>query len=193
MTATFILLEMLDPDVNSLLWDIREALHGSRSPRPIHLTLRGPYEGPVPEGALKQCRRALKQDVIRVSGVGQFTNPDEEVVYLRVDSPHLREVWWKPDFPIERYGFEPHVSVYRGPDSLLARRAAEFLKHERIDLLCAEHRVVSHPQLDLFQNQPARSSIPSRLVESLQIDPTLITRLRELVTEHDRAREEQIR
>src|SRR5262245_1275972 len=118
--ATFLLLELLDPEVDFLLSGIKEILSGSRQTRPTHLTIRGPYEGPVPRSTVERCRRMLKYDVIRIAGVGRFRNKQEEVVFLKVDSPHLREVWWKPDFSIREYGFEPHVSLYRGRDALFA-------------------------------------------------------------------------
>ncbi|MGE3188711.1 MAG: 2'-5' RNA ligase family protein [Vicinamibacterales bacterium] len=152
MAVHFLLLELTDPVVNAFLWRVRHILTGHYGKGPIHVTLRGPYEGDSPRKVLEDARAKLKYDVLRIAGVGRFSNPGEEVVFFRVDSPHLREVWWKKSFPIERYGFEPHVSVYRGHDADFADEAAAILREEHVELMCAEHRLVWYKtkQPDLF-------------------------------------------
>jgi len=181
----------MDPEINSLLWDITEILSGRRPKLPVHLTIRGPYDGPVPKAILERCRTILKYDVMRIAGVGRFSNPQEEVVFLRVDSPHLRDVWWKPDYRVSQHGFEPHVSLYRGHDRKFADVAAEFLRREKIDLLCAEYQLVSRRprQLDLFYGVAPRSTRLTRLTNTGRVVPRILGRLRELVAEYQRRHE----
>jgi hypothetical protein len=152
MAVHFLLLELTDPLVNAFLWRVRHILTGHYGKGPIHVTLRGPYEGESPRKILEDARETLRYDVLRIHGVGRFSNPGEEVIFFKVDSPHLRDVWWKKSFPIERFGFEPHVSVYRGNDAHFADAAAALLADEQIDLKCAEHRLLWYrtKQPDLF-------------------------------------------
>src|SRR5688500_16190366 len=115
MPQFFVLLEITDPTVNALLWQMPDLLTCIRGRSPIHVTFRGPYETEDSRAQALELAN-LRSDVLRIAGVGRFSNAGEEVVYFRVDSPHLRAATWKRDFPIFRYGFEPHISVYRGRD-----------------------------------------------------------------------------
>lgn len=183
----FVFLEILDPEINSTLFDIKQILTGKRPKRPIHLTIRGPYDQRVPQDVLEQCQKIMQYDVIRISDVGKFHNPGEEVVYFRVDSPNLREIWWKPDYPIEKYGFEPHVSLYRGPDKHLADIVADFLEKEEIEMLCAEFRIVSylHQQMELFPPPTPISENYSRHINSKRIKPDFLSRLKHLISSYN--------
>lgn len=140
----FVFLEITDPEVGPLLRRMQRILSGVEPRRPVHLTLRGPYRREVPPGVMEGLRATLRGDVLRVAGVGRFRNRDEEVVFLHVDSPNLRKVWWKPSYPIKDYGYAPHVSLYRGGDARFARRAADFLKREPLNLSCAEYVLTVH-------------------------------------------------
>jgi hypothetical protein len=183
MKRTFLFLELLDPEVNFLILQIKEILTGRRFLPPIHLTLRGPYEGQMPGGALERYRDIMRYDVIRIAGVGKFRNPEEEVLYLSVDSTHMRDVWWKPDFPIGTYGFEPHLSLYRGEDRGLVDLAAAFLSQQHIDLLCAEHRLVAARtrQYELLTEYSNQTQTLTRLIEAGRIREGLLDDLRALV------------
>lgn len=153
----FVFLEITDPEVASLLRRLQWILSGVDPRRPVHLTLRGPYRRDVPPGVLKNLRAALQGDVLRVAGVGRFRNRNEEVVFLRVDSPNLRKVWWKPSYPIKDHGYAPHISLYRGGDARFARRVADFLEREALDLTCAEYELTVHRRGTLPFANPARA------------------------------------
>jgi hypothetical protein len=179
----------MDPTVNAFLWSVRDILAGSRRKRqsPVHLTIRGPYDSDESKhDVIEYVRGKLCGDILQIAGVGTFSNPREHVVYFRVNSPNLRSVWWKPSYPIERYGFQPHVSVYRGPDGLLAKRAGAFLDQQQIVLNCAEYRVVwyeSH-QPNLFAaSEPAVGDM-DLMADSPRVNADVLDRLTELVDEH---------
>jgi hypothetical protein len=184
MAATFLLLELLDPTVNAFLWTIREVLAGEKKVRtPIHITVRGPYEGDVPRSALASARDALQHDVLRIAGVGRFSNQEDQVVFFRVDSPNLRSVWWKPSFPIEQFGFAPHISVYRGNDAEFADRVQMFLEDEHVELFCAEHRLVWYESGQPNLLSPLIPSVGDLddLTRSERVDFALLDRLRDTV------------
>jgi hypothetical protein len=82
----------------------------------------------------------LKEDDIVIADVGMFDNSGECVVYLKVHSAKLRSIWWKPDYP----GYNPHISMYIGPDRTLAQNVKTFLERERISLLCSQFRLTAY-------------------------------------------------
>lgn len=175
MTMTFLLLEITDPEVNALLWRMRELISGRRTRTAVHLTLRGPYTSDVEPEVLERSRKAMAGDVLKIYGVGRFSNPDGEVVFMRVDSPHLQEVWWKPSFP----GFQPHISIYRGSDKRLAEAIEAFLSEEKLEIMCAEYRLVWHRtgQRSLFDSNEPTVSALNLLVENGRLDPDVLDRL----------------
>jgi hypothetical protein len=182
----FILLEFLDPTVNTFLWKVREILGGKRSGAAIHLTIRGPYEGAKPSEALQAAHEILKNDVFLISGVGRFSNDQEEVVFFRVDSPNLRSVWWKPTFPIEQFGFKPHISIYRGHDAEFASTVHRFLASENIQLLCAEHRLVWYEAAQPSLLSPRMPSVGDMidLDTSGRVDISVLDRLEGVVSDY---------
>ena len=184
MTNTrFIFLEIAHPEISSLLWNIQWILADAEPRHPVHLTLRGPYEGEIARDVLDKFRDTLCNDTLRICDVGRFTNPDQEVVFLRVDSQNLRKVWWKPSYPIRDYGCTPHISLYRGRDAMFADRVADFLRREPLELFCADHRLRVHPRNSLpfgFGRPPAFEEMRWP-VGAGRVDPSLLPRLRRFV------------
>lgn len=131
MPSSFLLLEITDPEVNALLWRMRDLVAGRRSRSAVHLTVRGPYAGTPDNEVLERARKQMAGDVLRIYGAGRFSNPDGEVVFVHVDSPHLPEVWWKPSFP----EFNPHISIYRGSDRNLADVVERFLHEAKLEVM----------------------------------------------------------
>jgi hypothetical protein len=186
MPANFLLLEIADPAVNAFLWRMRETLSGKGKRSPVHVTLRGPYDGTTPRDAMDKARRTLQGDVLRIHGVGRFSNPDGEVVFLHVDSPHLREVWWKPSYP----GFQPHISIYRGSDKGLADAVELFLAEENLQINCAEYRLIWHvsKQPGLFSTGEPTVGAMQLLIETSRFDPALLDRLSDRVDQYRQRR-----
>ncbi|MGQ0591219.1 MAG: hypothetical protein ACT4QB_00845 [Gammaproteobacteria bacterium] len=131
----------------------------------------------------------MAYDVLEIGQVGRFSNPGEETVYFRIDSPNLRKICWKPKFSIEKFGFNPHISLYRGSDFQFADRVAAFLEQEKITLLCAEYRLVPHvtKQSDFF---PLKVPITKQflgLLNSGRIHVTFLMRLERMVRDYRRS------
>lgn len=116
-----------------------------------------------------------------------FSNPNEFVVYLQVNSPRLRKVWWKPEYSIREYGFNPHLSLYRGPDANLARILEQFLKHEELEILTSEFRIVRQVSKQVPIDDLPRTKWPE--VEMLiggHVRPNLLARLQTVVERYHR-------
>jgi hypothetical protein len=114
-----------------------------------------------------------------IEGIGIFELPDRVVVYVKVQHEKLRQIWWKPDFPIEKYGFNPHITLYEGTDRERARRLCEFLHGERVSLLSWDYSVTSHvaDHKDMFRNPAAQDMSFLGLVNRGVVRADLLTRL----------------
>jgi hypothetical protein len=88
-----------------------------------HVTVRGPYDDYQDP---RDWSAQVKGHVINVGGVDTFPDDgDEKILFLRVDSPAVRAVWHKPDYPDE---YNPHLTIYRGKKESLAARLLNLLK-----------------------------------------------------------------
>lgn len=75
---------------------------------PAHITVRGPCGEEIDTAPFNQY---LKDISIVVDGVDRFLNPDQCVTFLTCHAPDLKNIWWKPDYPL----FIPHLTLYQGP------------------------------------------------------------------------------
>ena len=160
-------------------------LSGVKPRHPIHLTLRGPYRREVPPEVMEKLWETLQGEELDIGGVGRFRNRHEEVVFLGVDSPSLRKVWWKRDYPIKTYGYRPHISLYRGRDAQFADHVFKFLKKEekKLDLKCDKHKLIVYKKqpLPLEKETGALDEETGALDEETG---ALLKRLRRLVDEY---------
>ena len=138
--ARFLFLEVLDPEINALLSSLRRTFDDRESSSGIHITIRGPYYEEIRGKDIKKYEQIIRRDPILIHGIDMFRNPDEIVVFIRVHSVALSEVWWKPDFPKERYGFNPHISLFKSENVELALAVLNFLKKEELKLISHNFR-----------------------------------------------------
>lgn len=130
----FVFLEFTDPKVREFLNNIRSALMGQPVLKPAHVTIRGPYDTYPEPDTLSALRENLQGYGVFIGGAGTFKTSTGYVVYLRVSSPVFPEIWWKPDFSIEKYGINPHITVFETESKNAATAVERFLRRERIDI-----------------------------------------------------------
>ena len=160
----FVILEILDPDINALLIGLRHAFDCSERALDVHITLRGPYYSRIPKADLFRFEKIVCQDPITIQGIDVFQNETENIVYIGAHSDSLKQVWWKRDFPFKDFGFHPHISLHKTPDLTFAKTISDFLRKENIKLTCNDFRLTiytskqqnlfpadSHPQGKCFQ------------------------------------------
>lgn len=179
----FVFLEITHREISALLWHMQWTIAGTEPRHPVHLTVRGPYRREVGRRVLEKCRHTLYGDALRIGDIGRFSNPGQEVVFLHVDSPNLRRVWWKPNYPITKYGYTPHISLYRGVDAAFADRLAGFLRRERLGLVCNEFRLTVHLSdgLRFGADPPPPLEEADRLNKGGGVHQSLLVRLRGFV------------
>jgi ribonucleotide reductase alpha subunit len=152
MSKQFIFLEILDPDIYAFIKGLKSEFGMFNDNSNIHITVRGPYKGKIDYKKVNNFYDKIKNDPIIIQNAGIFNNEDESVVYFKVDSLSLRKIWRKPDYPISKYGYNPHVSVYRGSDKELAKKIYDFLKSQNIVLMTYDFHLTTFvsKQNDLF-------------------------------------------
>lgn len=133
-TQQVLTLEVKDKKIQDLFVDLRSRFDRvGKVPSSPHVTIRGPYKTRVSAFRSKRIWQMLSRDPeLRLSGVGRFELADCHVVYLSVQGEALRKVWWKPDFPINQFGFNPHITVFKG-DRESADRVYEALINFCVD------------------------------------------------------------
>lgn len=156
----FVFIVFNDPEVVGVVDFLAGALNGKIWRQPPHLTIQGPYKDKPSALDLRQIENRLAGDELLIANPGIFETPRGAAVFLRVSSPNLRSVWNKPDFPIATHGFNPHLTLYEGPDRKRARCAYEFLRsgRHRIELICRDFAVVPYTskQMELFPMEGAK-------------------------------------
>ena len=148
----FIFLEILDPEIHALLNGLKKEFGGKPAVTNIHITVRGPYNSSIPPESIEKFEQTLREVPLLIHSAGMFEHTKEYLVYLKIESQNLMKIWWKPDFPVEEYGFNPHIPLYKGNDKRLANCIYDFLKEENIELLCRDFKLTSYvsKQRDFF-------------------------------------------
>lgn len=142
--SILLFLVLKDKRINALLNKLRKIFNGKDSNSEIHITIWGPFKNKVSAKTLRKMREDMRFDVIKIEGVGMFKNDDQNFVYLKLDSPSLSRIWNKPDFPVYKHGFNPHITLYKGNDENRANKIVEFLETESIRLLCEDFEFMSY-------------------------------------------------
>lgn len=191
--TTFIYLELLDPEVHAVLNGLKQVFGKSDVSSSIHITVRGPYDHPVKEEALDRFQMMLGHDPILIHGIDLFEN-SEFVVYIKINHNNLKKIWWKPDYPIEEHGFNPHITIYKGRDKLLARKIYTFMKKEELALLCPSYRLSTNisKQSKLFPEHDSSSSQTFKKLSRLErVRPDILERARTLIRNHNKSKDNQ--
>jgi len=155
VSPRFIFLEFQDPEIHALLKGLMREFGSSPSSGRIHITVRGPYYRRIAAVEVERFEKIIQKDPILIQGAGLFSNPEEFVVYIKVWSQSLKRIWWKPSYPIKQFGFNPHITLYKGPDEGLAKEIYTFLKKEDLGLLCHNFRLITFisKQAELFSDE----------------------------------------
>jgi len=153
--SNFVFIVFNEPLVVGALDFLASVVTGSGAHNRPHLTIQGPFLEKVGADSIQSIKRRLEGDVFFIGNPGLFETERGAVLFLRASSDHLLSVWNKPDYPVRSFGFNPHVTIYEGPDIPRAKRAYEFLRRNRIELICRDFDVVQYVprQQDMFPRE----------------------------------------
>jgi len=169
------------------LSELRSIFKGKPSASPIHVTVRGPYKHEPSEEILEKFWSEIEGEGVLLNGIRHFTLSDRMYVYIQTHSPAIRKIWWKGDYPIFKYGFNPHITLYEGP-KLKAVQIEQFLKKEKLEFYCHKLslRLFKSGQRDLFgEEMPSfgksfSKDSEQRLILPYRWEPGIEDRAREL-------------
>ena len=103
-----------------------------------HLTVRGPYDTPMDKRQIEELNSMVRPNSIYVVGAGNFFGDaqDQNTVFFKCEGDFLESVWDKTE-----YGFEPHVTVYDGPDRELAESIFKVIDRHKYRVPCGADRL----------------------------------------------------
>lgn len=109
-----------------VLSEIRNEFGEKSAPSKPHITIRGPYKE-ISKSVIDRASEIAKGDNFKIilNGTGCFKVSDLFYVYIAVKSDFIRPVWKKPDYPISKGFYNPHLTIYRGADMATANMIAE--------------------------------------------------------------------
>lgn len=177
-----------DKRINSLLNSLRTVFNDKKSNSDIHITVRGPFRSKVKAETIDKLKEIMKYDVILIKGAGYFSNNDEYVVYLKIDSPNLEKIWKKSDYPKYIHGFNPHITLYRGNNEVKAKSIYEFLVDEEVELLCEDFEFKSYDLNQRAIRDDLSADAGFDVLEAVgSVKEGVIARAKRLIGEEDEA------
>jgi hypothetical protein len=179
MAKSFVFLQITDPEIGALIYGIRSIAMGVAPKSGPHVTIRGPYSRPLSGAQILRYGKTLASHPVVLEGIGKFQSGDRTTVFMKVQHPKLLQVWWKPDYPIKEFGFNPHVTMYEGTDDVRAQRLEIFLRREGIKLLTADFGVTPYvsDNKDLFPAVENHERLFLKLVNRSLVRPDVLDRL----------------
>lgn len=187
MTKHFLFLEIRDSEICTLLHQLRYCFNKKPSKSNIHITVRGPYKNELKLDDTERFQKIMEGDTIRIGDVGRFDNSDTSVVFLRIASQHLGKIWWKPDYPKRKYGFNPHISLYSGKDKILADHIFDFLKSESLYLDTRQFELTKYVSNQFCLISEGRQKFEKhflRLILNKKVKGDILTRAQAVVDSH---------
>lgn len=194
MGEHFVFLEIADPEIDALFRTIRREIGMPDDHKAIHITIRGPFSDTCDPGELERLEEKLRNSELVIANTGLFENQSRIAVYYAVACDDLRHVWHKPDYPINKFGFNPHITVYEGTDKEFATELRAFLDRNRIELICRDFDLTFYlrKQLDLFPNIRRDSKQFLNLIRHGKVNPMFHDRLSRFVNAYRKRKEQEV-
>ncbi len=130
----------------------------------IHLSVRGPYKRKLPQKSITKYNKEIENRIININGVGNFFEDKQLTVFLNCESDVIKKVWSKSN-----YGYNPHMTLYDGDDSIFARKLYDSLNEMHIKL---SFTATSLEEYNIKTNAPSFAlalSYTPQTLEKLQI------------------------
>ena len=192
MVKNFLFLKLKDPEVCSVLWELREIFGKEKKPATsIHVTVRGPNKNIFKIDAIHNLYEKIEGDSIIIQSAGRFDNDTQQVVYIKVSSTNLHKIWRKPDYPRAKFGMNPHITLYVGSDREYADCIFDFLKKENITLQCNSFELIPYqtkqlnmPNIDQDINLIGEGF--EQLIDKGKLSLNILERAKKAVSNYDK-------
>ena len=139
-----VLLNILDKELKTFLDDFYKENDIKQQSLIPHITLRGPYiyKNKVAKKTSMRLNEYIdnvkndKEHLI-INGVDIFENDKLYIVFLKLDNlNNLKFLARKKDYPISKYGFNPHITLFTTRDKKLAYDIKDKLNTKVMNIKC---------------------------------------------------------
>lgn len=140
-----VLLNILDNELRSFLDEFYKVNNIKKESFLLpHITLRGPffYKNNISEKIrlkLNDYVNKIKnnKEQLIIDGVDLFKNENQYIVFLKIDNvKSLRHLARKKDYPISKFGFNPHITLFTTKDKNFAYKIINELNNRNINFKC---------------------------------------------------------
>ena len=128
MKNKVLLLNIRNKEIDSLFNELRSDYHNSIPSFP-HITIRGPRQK-FNESTIEKVEKVIQTISIEVVGLDIMEYKNLYFCVFKVNSPELKDIWDKPDFPIRKFGFKPHITLYKG-NKKIAKKIKNKIESEK--------------------------------------------------------------
>jgi len=127
-------LVITDKNVGGMLKYIQKTVSDFKIDYPPHITIRGPYTSRnISKKTLDNTKKKMeKMEAITLSQINYFITNNFYTVYISVQNDVLREMSFKRDYPMYRYGFNPHVTLCKTRSHEKANKLRNSLNEKNI-------------------------------------------------------------
>lgn len=125
MKKKVLVLDINNDEINSLLEELRKDYPNS-IPNSPHITIRGPKDK-FNRAIIEKAEKIIQDISIKINDLDIIEYKDLYFCIFKVNAPALKRVWDKPDFPKKKFGFNPHITLYKG-DKAVAEKIKKLIE-----------------------------------------------------------------
>ncbi|UOP00074.1 hypothetical protein [Kingella potus] len=115
MKNKVLVLNINNTEINYLFDELRKN-HLNAIPKFPHITIRGPQKR-FNQSTINKVKMITDSISIGVSELDILEFGNIYFCIFKIKAPALKTVWDKPDFPRKKFGFNPHITLYKGDKS----------------------------------------------------------------------------
>lgn len=151
---SFVIAQLKDIEVVAFIIQMQTLLDNKKVFKMLpHVTLRGPYKETISSEILEKVKQNIPSPIV-IEGSDFFDNPQGFVVYFNTNIKTKKENWWKPTYPKNKYGANPHVTIYKGKNKILTENIVKYFNSSGFKIKCYDCEIKIHrssgQQLSLF-------------------------------------------
>ncbi|WP_225757290.1 hypothetical protein [Cardiobacterium sp. Marseille-Q4385] len=125
MKKQVLVLDIKNDEINSLFEGLREG-YSNAIPSSPHITIQGP-RNKFKKSIIYKAKKIIRGISIKINDLDIIEYKNLYFCILKVNAPALEKVWDKPDFPKKIFGFNPHITLYKG-DKVIAEEVKKLIK-----------------------------------------------------------------